>query len=298
MIDIVCGDALEELSKMESNSIDCCITSPPYFGLRDYGVDGQIGLEFTVEEYVSKLLRIFEEIRRILKPIGTVWLNLGDSYGCPKGSGGRSKKQITNKGSFHKGDIKTKDLIGIPWVVAFALREAGWYLRQDIIWHKSNPMPESVRDRCTKAHEYIFLLTKSSKYFFDAEAILEPFSNREFRGKLTGERGSQPYAAVRNDRANSGGFPRVREGRNKRSVWTVVSKPFKGAHFAVFPMDLIEPCVLAGCPKHGIILDPFAGSGTVGVVAKKHGRDFTGIELNPAYVEIAKKRILEFKKEE
>lgn len=306
---IIVGDCMEKLATLESESVDCCVTSPPYWGLRDYGVDGQLGLEPTPEQYVGHMRMVFEQVRRVLKPEGTLWLNLGDSYvggGNNRGNNSPiSKKQKSNAGAtgqvasfgihkFKSDLLKPKDLVGIPWRMAFALQADGWYLRQDIIWHKPNPMPESVRDRCTKAHEYIFLFAKSQKYFFDHIAILEPFANRESRGKLKGERGSQPYAAARgNDRATSGGFPRVREGRNKRSVWSVVSRPFKGAHFATFPPDLIEPCILAGCPKGGVVLDPFFGAGTVGIAAKKHHRRWIGIELNPEYAKIADKRLSE-----
>jgi DNA modification methylase len=264
------GDCLSVLRKIKSSSLQSCVSSPPYWGLRDYGVEEQIGLEETPEQYISKIIKVFREVKRVLKDDGTLWLNLGDSY------------------------TKSKELVGIPWRVAFALQADGWYLRQDIIWNKPNPMPESVKDRCTKAHEYIFLLTKTQKYYYDANAILEPFADREFRGKIKGLRGSQAYSAARgNDRCNSGGYPRSREGRNKRSVWTVVSRPFKGAHFATFPPELIEPCILAGTPKQGVVLDPFFGSGTVGMVARKHGRKFLGIEINANYVKIAEARIKE-----
>lgn len=297
---ILVGDCMEKLATLESESVDCCVTSPPYWGLRDYGVEGQLGLEPTPDLYVAHMRMVFEQVMRVLKPQGTLWLNLGDSYARKGGtSGGGNRELLHMEGKQRRmtsippgSGLKEKDLVGIPWRMAFALQSDGWYLRQDIIWHKPNPMPESVQDRCTKAHEYIFLFAKSQKYFFDHIAILEPFANREFRGKLKGERGSQPYAAARgNDRANSGGFPRVREGRNKRSVWSVVSRPFKGAHFATFPPDLIKPCILAGCPKGGVVLDPFFGAGTVGLVAKKHDRRWIGIELNKEYVQIAERRI-------
>jgi DNA modification methylase len=290
---IYCGDSLEVLKTLEANSAHTCVTSPPYWGLRDYGVDGQLGLEKTPDEYVSKMVEIFREVRRVLRDDGTLWLNLGDSYANVSG-GHTSQKTMGNPGLIRKRDtlrnlkntgLKMKDLVGIPWRVAFALQADGWYLRQDIIWHKPNPMPESVRDRCTKAHEYIFLLSKSPKYYFDHEAIKEPSvysgrqnSQRGFSGKRSFELIQQP-------------FRHVTETRNKRSVWTVTTKPFKGAHFATFPQDLIGPCVLAGSPKGGTVLDPFFGAGTTGVVARKHDRDFIGIELNPEYVEIAKRRI-------
>lgn len=292
------GDALNILAGMKSESVDCVITSPPYWGLRDYGVDGQIGLEPTPELFIGNMRMIFEQVRRVLTGGGTLWLNLGDSY-ANSGRGGNSAVitgtgKDKSKGTRPKAvkGLKPKDLIGIPWRVALALRDDGWYLRQDIIWHKPNPMPESVTDRCTKSHEYIFLLTKSDKYYFDSESILEPFSDREHRGKIKGARGSQAYAKARgNDRTNSGGFPQTRKGRNKRSVWSCISRPFRGAHFATFPEKLIEPCVLAGCPAGGIVLDPFFGAGTVGLVAKRHGRQYIGIELNKDYIEIAKRRI-------
>ena len=301
---IIVGDCLEVLKGMGAGSVQTCVTSPPYWGLRDYGVSGQLGLEKSPDEYVSKMVEVFREVRRVLKDDGTLWLNLGDSYNAYNGNAGpssgfsRGSAADTQRPKFTSGHglrtpgLKPKDLVGIPWRMAFALQADGWYLRQDIIWHKPNPMPESVRDRCTKAHEYIFLLSKSERYYFDSESILEPFSDREFRGKLKGERGSQAYAAARgNDRTNSGGFPRVRNGRNKRSVWSVISRPFKGAHFATFPPDLIEPCVLAGSRVGDTVLDPFSGAGTTGVVALKHGREYVGIDLNPQYVDIAEKRI-------
>jgi DNA modification methylase len=275
-VKILVGDALSQLKKLEDGSVNTCITSPPYWGLRDYGVGGQLGLENTPEEYVENLVNIFREVRRVLKDDGTLWLNLGDSYaGSGKGRNGDgshglgSIKQASNRGAVNgilrkndTGKLKPKDLVGIPWRVAFALQADGWYLRQDIIWHKPNPMPESVKDRCTKAHEYIFLLSKSQKYYFDSEAIKEPTTDKRAPGN-----------------------------RNKRSVWTVTTKPFKGAHFATFPLDLIEPCVLAGSPKGGVVLDPFFGSGTTGVVAEKNERRCVGIELNADYVKLAITRI-------
>lgn len=275
-IELLLGDCLEKLKELPDNSVDCCITSPPYYGLRDYGVSGQIGLEQTPQEYVQKMVNVFSEVKRVLKPNGTLWLNLGDSYG------------------------KQKQLIGIPWRVAFALQDSGWYLRQDIIWHKPNPMPESIRDRCTKAHEYIFLLSKSPKYYFDSEAIKEPSKHPNAKASWSCESrkarghqvGGKPVGNEANGTKYNGSIK-----RNKRSVWTVTPKHFKGAHFATFPPDLIEPCVLAGCPKEGIVLDPFMGSGTTGLVAKKHGRDFIGIELNEEYLKIAEKRIKESMKE-
>lgn len=286
---ILVGDCMEKLATLESESVDCCVTSPPYWGLRDYGVDGQLGLEPTPELYIAHMRMVFEQVRRVLKPQGTLWLNLGDSYAAG-GSGGASVKSRLNGGrgvgpnekvSLMQGrslprkvppGLKRKDLVGIPWSLAFALRNDGWYLRQDIIWHKPNPIPESVRDRCTKGHEYIFLFAKSQKYYFDIDAIKEP--------AICGWNGAQ-----------AGSVPREGETRQKRSVWSVTTKPFKGAHFATFPPDLIEPCILAGCPKGGVVLDPFFGAGTVGLVAKKHERRWIGIELNKEYVQIAERRI-------
>jgi DNA modification methylase len=302
---ILLGDSLEVLKTLEPNSVDAVVTSPPYWGLRDYGMPGQIGLEKTPGEYVAKMVEVFREVRRVLSDNGTLWLNLGDSY-AQGGSGGASPKstlqgytgphvklaQMQGRSISRRAPegLKPKDLVGIPWRVAFALQADGWYLRQDIIWHKPNPMPESVRDRCTKSHEYIFLLTKSKRYFFNSEAIQEPSVDKKGCGN---KRGYEVPGQRSGKNSNLGGslhkIP-VREKRNRRSVWTVTTKPFKGAHFATFPMDLIEPCVLAGSRLGGTVLDPFFGSGTVGVVAKKHGREFIGIEMNAEYVEIAKKR--------
>ncbi len=271
------GDCLESLQRMRCESVHCCVTSPPYWGMRDYGVDGQIGLEATPEEYVAKMVDVFREVRRVLRGDGTLWLNLGDTYNSnPHGSRDpnrwpkqqRNDHTPDNKPRCHA--LKAKDLCGIPWRVALALQADGWYLRQDIIWHKPNPMPESVRDRCTKAHEYIFLLSKEPKYHYDHEAIKEPAT---YAGQSRG--GSKKYAT-----------------RNKRSVWTVSPRPLKGAHFAVFPPALIEPCILAGCPKGGTVLDPFAGSGTTAEVAIQHGRKAVLCELNAEYVEMQKERLV------
>jgi DNA modification methylase len=301
MIDtIFTGDALNILNSLPGETVQTCVTSPPYFGLRDYGVKGQMGLEDTPEAYVQKMVQLFREIRRLLRTDGTLWLNLGDSYaGSGKGAcgdgivrlGHKSKKQKTSNGT-HQGifakphtGLKPKDLIGIPWRVAFALQTDGWYLRQDIIWHKPNPMPESVTDRCTKGHEYIFLLSKSPKYYFDHEAIKYPSKNPTDDRGARGNRKRFPTALISGIRA-SGVYPMA----NKRSVWTVNTKPYKGAHFATFPPDLIEPCILAGAPKNGVVLDPFVGSGTTAAVAKKFGRHYVGIELNPVYVRLARER--------
>jgi DNA modification methylase len=277
------------------------VTSPPYFGLRDYGHDGQIGLEETPDAFVAKLVEVFREVRRVLRDDGTLWLNLGDSYAGPKGNTYKTTEDMRNvmAGKVY-GDAQgkawgqAKQLIGIPWRVAFALQSDGWYLRQDIIWHKPNPMPESVTDRCTKAHEYIFLLSKSSRYFYDAEAVAEESVDPEShngRNKRNDDKFvGQKFSDTR------GGFSRIEQGktyptRNKRSVWTVTTQPYPGAHFATFPPKLIEPCILAGCPKGGVVLDPFMGAGTTALVAKDHNRRFIGIEINPDYVAICKKRI-------
>lgn len=321
---ILVGDVLEKLATLPADSIDCVVTSPPYWGLRDYGVAGQLGLEERPEEYVGHMRMVFEQVRRVLKREGTLWLNLGDSYAAPAKNrnvpqalaksglaGGKlSQSQSLRQQSKIKGKLKQKDLAGIPWSVAFALRDDGWYLRQDIIWHKPNPMPESVRDRCTKAHEYIFLFSKEKKYHFDIDAIKEPsvgsWNGSEFHTGKTGEhqlgrssknrsgnkkRKPRPGAETLGIGAQAGSVPWAGDTRQKRSVWTVTTKPFKGAHFATFPPKLIEPCILAGCPKGGTVLDPFFGAGTVGVVAKKHGRNYIGIEINPEYARIARERI-------
>lgn len=293
---IISGDSMSVLKTLPDQSINCCITSPPYWGLRDYGVDGQIGLEKTPDEYVVHMADVFREVRRVLKDDGTLWLNLGDSY-CgtgskgehtdPKYANGRNGQSVALNNKIN--GLKSKDLVGIPWMVAFALRSDGWYLRQDIIWHKPNPMPESVTDRCTKAHEYIFLLGKSAKYYYDADAIKEPSISKSegirFGGNKYGDDNDPKY------NTKSGNVSKEYSVANRRSVWTVTTKPFGEAHFATFPPALIEPMVLAGCPEGGIILDPFMGAGTTAVVAKQNNRNYLGIELNPKYVEMANKRI-------
>lgn len=300
---ILRGDCLETLKTLPKESVQTCVTSPPYWGLRDYGCDGQLGLENSPEQFVENLVQVFREVHRLLKKDGTLWLNLGDSYaasayGDKRTDYSKSPKQATNKGAinYHRKlnhGLKNKDLVGIPWRVAFALQADGWYLRQDIIWHKPNPMPESVRDRCTKAHEYIFLLSKSPKYYFDQEAIKEPAVHAGRIIKATGKASKNAQAGFGSDTKK--GFTErdtlVRATRIKRSVWTVTTKPFKGAHFATFPVDLIEPCILAGSRPQDTVLDPFFGAGTVGVASKKHGRNFIGCELNPEYADIAEKRI-------
>ncbi len=305
------GDCLEVLRTLTSRSVQCCVTSPPYFGLRDYGCDGQIGLESTPEEYVSRLVEVFKEVRRVLHDDGTLWLNLGDSYaGSGKGGNPEQGKQATNKGSQTVGvlygtgktareaavtnvtrktfdGIKAKDLIGIPWRVAFALQSDGWHLRQDIIWHKPNPMPESVQDRCTKAHEYVFLLSKSARYYFDHEAIKEPAA-LVGGGSCFGKQSHDAESAL----AQSRQYDRPQyTHRNKRSVWSITTKPYSGTHFATMPPDLVEPCIMAGSRAGDTILDPFNGSGTTGAVAVQNDRKYVGIELNGDYIELAKDRI-------
>jgi DNA modification methylase len=333
---------------MPDESVNCCVTSPPYFGLRDYGVAGQVGLERTYPEYIDRIVEVFREVRRVLRVDGTLWLNLGDSYAtgagkvgeCPGGGEqgerwrGAGPKDQDTKRSAPRGpmtqanrlpqpSLKPKDLMMIPARVAIALQEDGWYLRSDVIWHKPNPMPESVTDRPTKAHEYLFLLTKSERYYYDSDAIREPFAtdpkeNYPERAKITGrgEQASNTACPGTPQQSKSGGFPPKQSqlgkrtytgfnarwdaaeeggtlplGRNKRTVWTVCTQPFPEAHFAVYPPSLIEPCILAGSPEGGTVLDPFTGSGTTGVVALRHGRSFLGIELNPTYAAMARRRI-------
>lgn len=357
---VINGDALTELRKLPDESVDMCVTSPPYYGLRDYGTgkwiggdpncphkrtskwsdkiqtghkqkeligmvgdgiyksvcplcgavreDNQIGLEETPDIYIYILTQVFHEVRRVLKPQGTLWLNIGDSYW---GSGSRgydftdkwteaSEIQSGSKGTEdlsalprlvgRKDGYKNKDLIGIPWMLAFALRNDGWYLRQDIIWQKPNPMPESVKDRCTKSHEYIFLFSKSPNYYFDHEAIQEEAKWSEDRRKDDGRIEYDGKRASGQDPHAQQSLQKIVERRNKRDVWSVPVSPIKEAHFATFPKKLIEPCILAGCPVGGTVLDPFFGSGTTGVVATELNRDYIGIELNPKYVEIINKR--------
>ena len=348
-IELYHGDCLHVLKELPAESVHCVVTSPPYWGLRDYGtatwsggdascehqkpnnnkntttmtggtdtlearhfykkncgicgavrIDKQLGLEETPQQHVSKMVEVFSEVRRVLRTDGTLWLNDGDSYAA-RGQPGKSNLAELGKrysGGGHKRDtvikpVKTvppglnpKDLCGIPWRVAFALQADGWWLRQDIIWHKPNPMPESVTDRCTKAHEYIFLLTKAAKYHYDADARKESSTTpwggvRGFRGGMI--KNDQKPTEYRND-------ARQREGRNRRSVWTVSTHPYPGAHFATFPPKLIEPCIMAGCPEGGTVLDPFLGSGTTGAVAQKNGCKFIGIELNEDYLQLAVKR--------
>lgn len=311
---IILGDCRDTMRQLAADGVkvQMCVTSPPYFGLRDYGHEGQIGLEQTPDEYITAMVEVFRCVRDLLNDDGVLWLNIGDSYYNYRPGKGQAlvKQSVSNtkqdlpdtcarRGNKLEG-LKEKDLIGIPWMLAFALRADGWYLRQDIIWSKPNPMPESVRDRCTKAHEYIFLLTKSQKYFYDADAIKEPMSEvskaRMRRGvsdthkNVNGAPGQTAHSM--NKPRNHGEIQEVPELRNKRSVWTVATKPYKGAHFATFPHDLIEPCILAGSKTGQIVLDPFMGSGTTAAVAVKHGRKYLGCELNGDYEPLQVKRIL------
>jgi DNA modification methylase len=302
-IAVYLGDCLTVLRHLPNESINCCVTSPPYFGLRDYGVEGQIGLEGTLQDYINKLVEVFEEVRRVLTSDGTCWLNLGDSYassGTPGNSnlealgqqyrGGGKKRDAVIKPSRSLSDrFKTKDLMMVPHRVAIALQDAGWYVRSDIVWEKGNPMPESVTDRCTRSHEYIFLLTKSPKYYYDNTAIKEKLAENSdvlYRQKLRANatyNSKTPY--VKN-------FPKSFDPKlkNARSVWKINTQPFPGLHFAVFPQELPRRCILAGCPSGGIVLDPFAGSGTTLLVAQELGRYAIGIELNPEYLPQIEKR--------
>jgi DNA modification methylase len=297
---ILHGDCRDVLRTLPDASVHCCVTSPPYFGLRDYGVDGQIGLEPTPAEFVEQIVGVMREVKRVLRDDGTLWLNLGDSYTGSANNGGIDSKTMagtqaatgSNLPTKRGAGLKPKDLIGIPWRVAFALQADGWWLRQDIIWHKPNPMPESIKDRCTKAHEYLFLLAKSARYYFDADAISEAAAKPEGAGD-----GAKAYEVPgQRDGANSNigaGLDKIgpRETRNKRSVWIVPTQPYAEAHFATFPPALIEPCIKAGCPEGGTVLDPFGGAGTTGLVADRLQRSAVLIELNPAYIDIAQRRI-------
>ncbi|MFA7346886.1 MAG: site-specific DNA-methyltransferase [Desulfurivibrionaceae bacterium] len=351
-VEILTGDCREILPLMPEKSVHCCVTSPPYWGLRDYGVDGQIGLESSPAEFISEMVKVFREVRRVLRDDGTLWLNLGDTYAGARGQssrGGAPSASSTLAGNGHRGGgpklgglstvsrrrdnaviprsdlavpgLKPKDLIGIPWRVALALQADGWYLRCDIIWHKPNPMPESCKDRPTKAHEYVFLLSKSEKYYYDHDAIKEPVTGtaharrgykspdgwdtstgdgghgsfhkagRE-KGKISGV-GPKAAAAgfgVKSNPQYSAAIVDLVNSRNKRSVWTVPTQPYSAAHFATFPEKLIEPCIKAGCPRGGVVLDIFGGSGTTGRVATRHRRNAVLIELNPNYVKLQHER--------
>lgn len=297
MIKIMVGDCRQTLKTLPDCSVHCCVTSPPYFGLRDYGHDGQIGLEQTPDEFVQQMVAVFRQVHRVLRDDGTLWLNLGDSYaGSGKGPAGNLGKANNERDMTHTrasglvpDGLKSKDLIGIPWRVAFALQADGWYLRQDIIWHKPSPMPESVTDRCTKSHEYIFLLSKSARYYFDHHSIREdaetPIDTKSAQSfKAPNGKARENYGTNEDNWLPDG-------KRNKRSVWTVSNKPFSGAHFATYPPDLIEPCILAGTPEGGTVLDPFFGAGTTGLVADRLGRNCIGCELNPEYAMIAENRM-------
>jgi DNA modification methylase len=301
MIDsILYGDCRETLNNLTNLSIQTCVTSPPYYGLRDYGGEkNQIGQEQSPEEFIDELVKVFRIVRDKLKDNGTLWVNIGDSYynyrpskgkSYPKQTVSKTKQDLpdySSKRNNKLSNLKEKDLIGIPWMLAFALRNDGWYLRQDIIWHKPNPMPESVRDRCTKAHEYIFLLSKSKKYYYDNEAIKEPVKQDwGTRNRVNGKyhnagTGLQPHS----------GLTKSYTTKNKRSVWSITNKPYKHAHFATFPPDLIEPCILAGSREGDIILDPFMGSGTTAMVSKQHNRHFIGCELHEEYGELIQGRM-------
>ena len=292
------GNVLDVLPTLAAGRFRCCVTSPPYWGLRDYGHPDQLGLEATPDLYVEHMVTVFREVRRVLSDDGTLWLNVGDSYagarGGAQGAGGQMADRSVAKSRCREVGItrvadgcKPKDLVGIPWMLAFALRADGWFLRQDIIWHKPNPMPESVRDRCTKAHEYIFLLSKSEKYFFDSEAMKEPALNAGKRvslGKKSFSKGQAAGAGIAATGNGTADFYDVPETRNRRSVWTVATKPYKGAHFAAFPPDLIEPCILAGSRPGDVVLDPFMGSGKTAAVALQHGRRAIGCEINSEYL--------------
>lgn len=302
-LDLRIGDCIKSMRELPEQCVNTCVTSPPYFGLRDYGNDGQIGLEATPDAFVTKLVEVFREVKRVLRDDGTVWLNLGDSYANNTAAGDKvfgnpafnanrpSRADTKTAAKTVPAGLKPKDLIGIPWRVAFALQADGWYLRQDIIWHKPNPMPESVRDRCTKAHEYIFLLSKSPKYYYDHEAVKEKSAEssiaRLAQPTLASQSGSNRVPGKTNGNMKAVGG----EMRNKRSVWTVTTKPYKGAHFATFPPDLIEPCILAGAPEGGTVLDPFGGSGTTAGVAISHGRKAIICELNPEYAGLVDERV-------
>ncbi len=356
-VKIIAADVMDGFAQLEDNSVHCVVTSPPYWGLRDYGVPGQLGLEPTLGEYIETMVRVFREVRRVLRKDGTLWLNLGDCYGTSingrsaadtKATGNDNRtfrdkpfstvgpvsvcdlpllanseadstraangKEAYRPGHSYRavasGYIKPKDLCGVPWRIAFALQADGWWLRQDIIWSKSNPMPESIKDRCTKAHEYIFLLTKAERYYYDADAIAEPAIYKGLSGQdesgfkdataFNGKHKLASWGGKKTARALNG-KPSGNEGsnapyfgqetRNKRSVWEIATSPFPEAHFATFPPALPEICIKAGCPKDGTVLDPFGGAGTTGLVADRWGRNAILIELNPEYAAMAERRI-------
>lgn len=284
------GDSLTVLRDLPSGSVDCCVTSPPYFGLRDYGVDGQLGAEASPAEYVENLRAVFAEVRRVLADDGTLWLNLGDSYSTYAGNRGVSTTGFSRndpmpaapKGAGLSGDRPAKNLLGIPWRVAFALQDDGWILRNSIIWHKPNAMPESVMDRLSTRHENVFMLSKRARYWFDLDAVREPHVSepgREGANCLRGQKAMRPVGP------NSGNYSEG--GRNPGDVWSIPTQPYPGAHFAVMPSTLAERCVLAGCKPGGTVLDPFSGSGTTGMAAAKHGRRYVGIDLNADYLDLS-----------
>lgn len=307
MIKIYLGDCRKTLKTLQEKSVHTCVTSPPYWGLRDYGEKDQMGMEETPEEFVENLVEVFREVKRVLRDDGTVWLNLGDSYGQQNGKGFNTHKNTGYQNRVQKmqaqyGDIKVntglprKNLLGMPWRVAFALQADGWILRQDIIWNKPNPMPESVKDRCTKAHEYIFLLSKQAKYYFDNEAIKEESITTNSKGeKGVPDSLKNIGKSVEDDLKfrTRHGFKNMKpqEKKNKRSVWTVTVKPYKEAHFATYPKELIKPCILAGCPEGGTVLDPFGGSGTTAQIANAHNRNSILCELNADYLKLIEKRL-------
>ncbi len=291
-MNVLRGDCRDVLRTLPDESVHCCVTSPPYWGLRDYGVAGQIGLESDFNAYIAEMVAVFRDVRRVLRSDGTLWLNLGDSYCANVGTGfkpdgGRQRGTLGKTNPFQH-PTKPKDLCGIPWRVAFALQADGWWLRQDIIWSKPNPMPESVTDRCTKAHEYIFLMSKSARYYYDAEAIAE---TSLYAGDTKKGLGTIKEFDPQRQRTSLRGERLVADTRNKRSVWEVATAPFSEAHFATFPPALIEPCIKAGCPKGGTVLDPFGGAGTTGLVADRLQRKSILIELNPEYAAMAERRI-------
>lgn len=311
---IICGNSAEELRKIESSSVQCCITSPPYYKLRDYGCPEQIGQEKTLTEYIESLKNVFMEIHRVLKDDGTLWINIGDTYSGtgnslrPEGRAGYGTERVGLSNTSYLDSEKKlppKNLLGVPWRLAFLLQDSGWILRQDIIWRKPNPMPSSVTDRCTTSHEYLFLLVKNQKYYFDGNAIKEPVSDSYKKDKRP--RGVLRQRLYKNSKYAKNGFYNISSEsieediplmessedtfRNKHSVWDITVKPFRGSHFAVMPIELVTNCILAGTREKDTVIDPFFGAGTVGLGAIKTNRNFIGIELNPEYVEIAKRRL-------
>lgn len=308
---IIVGDALSVLRTLPSESVHCVVTSPPYYGLRDYGHDGQIGLEATPDAYLTELVVVFREVRRVLRSEGTLWINLGDSYaGGGNGGGGsfakdnaRNAANVDKNFAMRRGALryptgfKTKDRMMIPARTALALQADGWWLRDEIIWHKPNPMPTSTRDRTTPAHEMLYMFAKSARYYYDMDAVKEPAVSSNRKKWTDGVSDKQRGHGRRHAGFNGRYAERIRRAgapshRHPRSVWSIPTRPFKDAHFATFPPDLARPCILAGCPPNGVVLDPFFGSGTVGVVAEMQMRDFVGIELNPTYADMAWRRIL------